>query len=354
MPEYEHILIADGVSREYVVDDPIMGRVTATVVDNASLALSRGQIHALVGESGSGKSTLARMLGFVIQPTTGSILLDGVPQRRSRPRRDVLRRVQILFQDPYGSLNPLQRLRYLVGRPLRLHGFASRRRDVEEGVSRLLESVGLLPPESFLDRRPGDLSGGQRQRVVIARALASRPDVLLADEPVSMLDVSIRLEILDLLRRMSDERGVAVLYVTHDIASARYISDFVSVMYAGRIVEAGPVAAVIGRPLHPYTRLLVDSTPAAVPPGLRRASRVPLGEGDVGEPPRIAIRPRGCPFQPRCPAATAICGEQEPPRVTSGASWTECWHPLEQASAVDSPEPGGAATRRTAPTRRSR
>jgi peptide/nickel transport system ATP-binding protein len=329
MHEYEHILIADDISREYVVDDPIMGRVAATVVENASLALSRGQIHALVGESGSGKSTLARMLGFVIHPTSGSILLDGARQRRARPRRDVLRRVQILFQDPYGSLNPLQRLRYLIGRPLRLHGFASRRRDVEAGVSRLLESVGLLPTASFLDRRPGDLSGGQRQRVVIARALASRPDVLLADEPVSMLDVSIRLEILDLLRRLSDEQGVAVLYVTHDIASARYISDFVSVMYAGRIVEAGPVDAVIDRPLHPYTRLLVDSTPAAAPPGHRRASRVAMGEADVGEPPRVAIRPPGCPFQPRCPAATAICAEQRPPKVARGESWAECWNPVE-------------------------
>jgi peptide/nickel transport system ATP-binding protein len=329
MPESEPVLVADDVSREYVVDDPILGRITATVVENASLALSPGRIHALVGESGSGKSTLARMLGFVIQPTAGSILLDGVRQRRSRPRRDVLRRVQILFQDPYGSLNPLQRLRYLIGRPLRLHGFASRRLDVEQGVSALLESVGLLPSESFLDRRPGDLSGGQRQRVVIARALASRPDVLLADEPVSMLDVSIRLEILDLLRRLSDEQGVAVLYVTHDIASARYISDVVSVMYAGRIVEAGPVDAVIDRPLHPYTRLLVDSTPAAAPPGSRRSSRMPLGVGDVGEPPRVAIRPAGCPFQPRCPAATAICAEQAPPKVIRGESWAECWNPLD-------------------------
>ncbi|WP_284297984.1 ABC transporter ATP-binding protein [Homoserinibacter gongjuensis] len=305
-----------------------MGRVAATVVENASLALSRGQIHALVGESGSGKSTLARMLGFVIHPTSGSILLDGARQRRARPRRDVLRRVQILFQDPYGSLNPLQRLRYLIGRPLRLHGFASRRRDVEAGVSRLLESVGLLPSASFLDRRPGDLSGGQRQRVVIARALASRPDVLLADEPVSMLDVSIRLEILDLLRRLSDEQGVAVLYVTHDIASARYISDFVSVMYAGRIVEAGPVDAVIDRPLHPYTRLLVDSTPAAAPPdiGVHRVSR--WAKRMSGSPPSRDSSP-GCPFQPRCPAATAICAEQRPPKVARGESWAECWNPVE-------------------------
>ena len=266
------VLVADRLSKDYWVDDPVRGRVKARVVEDASIVLVPGTIHALVGESGSGKSTLARMLGFVIRPTEGQLMLGGAVQRRSTPSRAMLRRVQILFQDPYGSLNPLQRLRYILSRPLRLHGYARSRRDVDAGVRDVLESVSLTPAADFIDRRPADLSGGQRQRVVIARALATRPEVILADEPVSMLDVSIRLEILHLLQRLSAEQEVAMLFVTHDIASARYIAQSISVMYAGRIVESGPIADVIERPLHPYTRLLVESTPEAPAPGERRAA----------------------------------------------------------------------------------
>lgn len=273
MSSAEAVLTADRVSREYSVDEPGRGRVTTRVVDEATLALVPGRIHALVGESGSGKSTLARMLAMAIQPTSGRVLLDGKAQTARRPSRAVLQRIQLLFQDPFGSLNPLQSVRYILGRPLQIHGFARSRAAIEAGVTELLESVGLTPAAEFIDRRPSDLSGGQRQRVVIARALASRPDVMLADEPVSMLDVSIRLEILDLLRRLADERQVAMLYVTHDIASARYIGDEISVMRAGRIVESGAVTEVIADPQDPYTRLLLDATPAIVPPGQRRAQR---------------------------------------------------------------------------------
>ncbi|HEY2077898.1 MAG TPA: ABC transporter ATP-binding protein [Streptosporangiaceae bacterium] len=291
-------------------------------VDGVSLALYSGEITALVGESGSGKSTIARVLAQLERATTGKVVLDGRPVRRRRPRwyRRYARRVQMIFQDPFSSLNPTHRVNYVLGRPLRIHGYAHSRRQTEVGVLRLLEQVELTPASQYAGKFPHELSGGQRQRVAVARALAARPEVILADEPVSMLDVSIRLSVLNLLRRLVTGSGAALLYITHDIASARYFAKTTLVMYAGRLAEGGDSEAVTQEPAHPYTRLLISAAPD---PG-RADGTSP--DADSGEPPSLARPPRGCRFHPRCPHAMAVCKEQHPPRADLNAThWVHCW-----------------------------
>jgi peptide/nickel transport system ATP-binding protein len=236
-------------------------------VNDVSLRITAGQTLALVGESGSGKSTVVRTLAQLQRPTAGTITLDGQPAgRHGRGLRAYRKRVQLIFQDPFASLNPMHTVRHHVARPLlALHGSAKhgglRRRSLDDAVHELLASVNLTPPEEVARKYPHELSGGQRQRVAIARALASSPDVLLADEPVSMLDVSIRLEILNLLDRLMRERSLGMLYVTHDLATARHFANDIMVMYRGSIVERGPADEVILRPTHPYTRLLAAAAP---------------------------------------------------------------------------------------------
>ncbi|HKT03067.1 MAG TPA: ATP-binding cassette domain-containing protein, partial [Rugosimonospora sp.] len=231
-------------------------------VDRVSFTLRSGYTTALVGESGSGKSTIARMLARLVRPTSGEIRLDGVPLR-SGPRavRRYRGEVQMIFQDPFGSLNPTHTVAYHLRRPLQLHHLGGGPQGTQDAVHRLLERVNLTPAEQVAEKFPHELSGGQRQRVAIARALAPRPRVLLADEPVSMLDVSIRLEILHLIDRLQREEDLAVLYVTHDLATARHFASTVMVMYRGQIVESGPSDDVILRPRHPYTQLLARAAP---------------------------------------------------------------------------------------------
>src|SRR4051794_39373374 len=232
-------------------------------VDDVSFELRPGTITALVGESGSGKSTVARLLARLHDPSGGAVLFEGSDVSRVRSRRDVLRyrsQVQIIFQDPFGSLNPVKTIRHHVERPLRIHRVVPPAQ-IEGRVHELLRTVGLVPPEHVAAKYPHELSGGQRQRVAIARALAVEPKVVLADEPTSMLDVSIRIGILNLMLQLKEERGIAFLYVTHDLASARYVADEILVMYAGQIVEHGPVEQVLAEPLHPYTRLLLAAVP---------------------------------------------------------------------------------------------
>jgi peptide/nickel transport system ATP-binding protein len=233
---------------------------TLTAVDNVSLTLESGKTIALVGQSGSGKSTIAKLLLGLERPTSGQILLDGerVGRRVSRGYRSA---VQMVFQDPFASLNPYHSVAHHLERPLRLHGRASTPAEVRRGVHRLLERVRLEPAEVVADRRPHELSGGQRQRVAIARALAPEPAILVADEPVSMLDVSIRLGVLNLLSDLQRQSDLGVLYITHDLATARHFSDEILVMYRGEIVERGPSDDVILRPRHDYTRLLLDAAP---------------------------------------------------------------------------------------------
>jgi peptide/nickel transport system ATP-binding protein len=280
-------------------------------VEDVSFALRPGTITALVGESGSGKTTVARLLARLYDPTAGAVLFDGDDVSRVRRRRDVLRyrsQVQIIFQDPFGSLNPVKTIRHHVERPLRIHRIVPPAQ-VEERAHELLRTVGLVPPEEIATKYPHELSGGQRQRVAIARALAVEPKVVLADEPTSMLDVSIRIGILNLMVRLKEERGIAFLYVTHDLASARYVADEILVMYAGQIVERGPVEQVLAEPLHPYTRLLL----AAVPdPAKRDAERI---EARKGLASAAVDPPAGCRFVSRCPLAIDVCSRVTPQLV---------------------------------------
>jgi peptide/nickel transport system ATP-binding protein len=248
--------------RDLTVDFRLRGGTRLRAVDHCSFELKKGETLALVGESGSGKSTVVRAVGQLVRPASGTVLLDGAPAgRHGRALRAYRKRVQLVFQDPFASLNPMHTVRYHLARPIKMlhHGHTGARLDDE--IYSLLRSVNLTPPEEIARKHPHELSGGQRQRVAIARALASDPDVLLADEPVSMLDVSIRLEILNLLDRLKRERDLALLYVTHDLATARYFSSEIMVMYRGEIVESGPADDIILRPSHPYTQLLAAAAP---------------------------------------------------------------------------------------------
>ncbi|MFC3835714.1 MULTISPECIES: ABC transporter ATP-binding protein [Deinococcus] len=284
------------------------GSATVTAVNDMTLSIGRGEVLGLVGESGSGKSTIARLVTRLHDPTEGAMRLDGrdVPARlRGRELRSFRRNVQMIFQDPFASLNPLHTVGYIVGRPLRIHGLA-RGDDVQTQVAALLDRVGLTPGAAYAAKRPHELSGGQRQRVVIARALAARPTLILADEPTSALDVSIRLDIMNLLLDLVAQEGLSMLFITHDLAGARYMSDRIAVMYAGHLVEIGPAADVIGDPQMPYTQLLKSAAPK--PEGNLAAGALEAR----GEVPDLTNLPPGCPFEPRCPYARAVCREGLP------------------------------------------
>jgi peptide/nickel transport system ATP-binding protein len=270
-------------------------------------------VTALVGESGSGKSTIAKVLARLEQPSGGRVLFRGKDIVAAEPRRASLEyrgRVQMIFQDPFGSLNPLHTVRYHLARPLLRHGKVSAA-DVDQRVASLLETVGLAPGAEVLRKLPHQMSGGQRQRVAIARALAVEPEVILADEPISMLDVSIRMGVLNLMARLKEEKSLAYLYITHDIASARYIGDEIMVMYAGHVVERAPSDDLVHKPAHPYTELLLS----AVPDPKRERSRA----ADVrGRPPNLVDPPHGCPFAERCPKVMDVCKKENPAETQLG------------------------------------
>jgi peptide/nickel transport system ATP-binding protein len=280
------VLEARALSRTFSIGTSFWGaRQTLTAVDDVTISLQRGRVTALVGESGSGKSTVARLLTRLHEPTAGSIVLDGEDVTRIHGRRrlrDYRAQVQMIFQDPFDSLNPVKRVGHHLARPLRIHRVVPADQ-VEARVLELLESVGLVPAVIVARKYPHELSGGQRQRVAIARALAVEPKVVLADEPISMLDVSIRLGILNLLRELKERRQIAFLYITHDLASARYVADEIHVMYRGRIVEHGPTDDVLQQPLHAYTRLLLSAVPRPEA-GLDAVA----WEGRTGETARLA------------------------------------------------------------------
>ena len=294
-------------------------------VRTVSFRLYRGGVVALVGESGSGKSTIARLLAGQEKLGSGSIRLDGEPVNLSTRRafRRYKSSVQLVFQDPFSSLNPVHTVRYHIERPVRLHQGRKSGTDAEKEVASLLKQVKLTPPEQFLRKYPHELSGGQRQRVAFARALAARPEVLLADEPVSMLDVSIRLEMLSLLDDLRLRFQLALLYITHDIASARYFADEVLVLYAGQVVERGPAEQLTQHPAHPYTQLLVASAPdpdrfgSTLREGARSAAR---------EQSAAMATVAGCPFSPRCPFADDHCRAHAPAlqRIDTSRA-AACW-----------------------------
>ncbi|MFN8589011.1 MAG: ABC transporter ATP-binding protein [Candidatus Eisenbacteria bacterium] len=297
-----------GLRKTYATGGLFSSGRTVVAAEDVAFRIHRGEAVALVGESGSGKSTIARLLMRLEPADSGSALLDGEDVFAREPGRASLayrRRVQMVFQDPFGSLNPAHDIAHHLARPLlRLApatGAARGAKWAREQAIELLHTVGLEPAEEFVDRRPYELSGGQRQRVAIARALAASPDLLVADEPTSMLDVSIRMGILQLLAKLKRERGLAVLLITHDLASARYLAERIVVLYRGRVVEDGPSDVVVERPAHPYTQALLAS----------------IAEGGGAPPARgsgtsTAPSGAGCPFADRCADAFAPCRTVEP------------------------------------------
>jgi peptide/nickel transport system ATP-binding protein len=297
-----------------------------SAVRGVSLSLYRGGVVALVGESGSGKSTVAKLLAGQEKPSAGTVRLEGRPVVVSNRRSFRLYKseVQYVFQDPFGSLNPVHTVRHHLERPLRLHVRAPKSK-LEARLLELMNQVRLTPAEQFLSMYPHELSGGQRQRVSFARALAAGPKVLLADEPVSMLDVSIRLDMLNLLDDLRRRLELALLYITHDIASARYFADEALVMYAGQIVERGPAEQLTQSPAHPYTQLLVASAPDPEDLGgsLRRGPKL-AGRGQVAAASPATV---GCSFSSRCPFADERCRTRAPDLVNIGPTRAAaCWH----------------------------
>lgn len=310
---------------------PFGSKRAVQAVEDASLTLYAGRATALVGESGSGKTTVARMLAGMHTPSRGEILFEEKPVNitRRREMKKYLSQVQYVFQDPFSSLNPVHSVQHHLSRPLRIHGHVRTNLELEQQSLALLEKVSLIPARQFIDKYPYQLSGGQRQRVSIARALAVQPAVLLADEPVSMLDVSIRLDMLNLLLKLKEEEGLAFLFITHDIASARYFAEETQVMYAGQMVEGGPSDEVIRRPRHPYTRLLRSAAPD--PDHMeklaqREESGVELVLPERGEPPSLLNPPAGCRFHLRCPHVMDVCRQRFPERTDfGGGHWAHCF-----------------------------
>ena len=283
----------------------LVGREAGSVraVDDVSLDIRRGEVLGLVGESGSGKTTLGRTLLGLVPATEGSVRFEGeeITGMSERELRRLRRRMQIVFQDPHASLNPAMTIEQSVGHPLEIHGIAKgaeRRRRVAE----TLETVGLAPVEQFIDKYPSDLSGGQKQRAVIARSIILNPVLLVADEPVSMLDMSVRAKILELMLDLKRHFGFTYLYITHDLATAKFFCDRIAILYLGRIVEMGPSEAIYEDPKHPYTKALLRAIPEPDP---RRSVPRDLPRGEV---PDAARPPLGCSFHPRCPAAFEVCG----------------------------------------------
>jgi peptide/nickel transport system ATP-binding protein len=287
-------------------------------VREVELRLASGEALAIVGESGSGKSTLLRMLAGLERPTTGAVLYRGkkLETLSSTERHEFRRRVQVVFQDPFASLNPVKRVEHNVVRPLVLGGHHGAK--LETGVRDAFEAVGLPSSREFRRSFPHELSGGQRQRVAIARAIASEPDVLLADEPTSMLDVSIRVSILKLLLGLQRERGIALVLVTHDVASAATVAPELCVMQSGYVVERAPSGELVDAPHHPYTHELLAALPGSRLRSLPRAASAPTTRGS------------GCPWADRCGRALPACGVTMPPPSTSGARSVRCHSPLSE------------------------
>jgi oligopeptide/dipeptide ABC transporter ATP-binding protein len=290
-------------------------------VDHVSLTVDENETSALVGESGCGKTTLGRLILRTLEPTSGQILFEGIDitKLEGRELKDMRKRIQMIFQDPMASLNPRKTVAKAVGQPLQYNGLTDKT-ELHSRVSQLLDSVGLIP-ELFAYRFPHELSGGQRQRVVIARAVALHPKFIVADEPVSALDVSIRAQILNLMKELGDRLGLSYLLVTHDLAVARFMSAKVFVMYLGEIVETTRTEELFNNPLHPYTRALLSASSIPDPKATRGRERVIL-KGDVPSPIEV---PTGCRFRARCPKAFAKCGDRPILKETRPGHYVACF-----------------------------
>jgi oligopeptide/dipeptide ABC transporter ATP-binding protein len=308
------LLEARGLSKFYLARD---GKGLLRAVSDVSLSLAPGETLGIVGESGCGKSTLARMLMRLIEPTEGKVLFEGedllaLSRQALRQRR---RDIQIVFQDPYASLDPRMSIAQIIAEPLDIHGIGTKAERAAK-VKELIALVGLDP--SAAGRYPHEFSGGQRQRIGIARAIALEPKLVVLDEPVSALDVSIQSQILNLLDDLKTRLRLSYVFISHDLSVVQHVSDRVAVMYLGRIVEEGPADAVLGAPKHPYTQALISAIPEIDP--TQRKSHVLL----PGDPPNPENIPSGCPFHPRCPIAQDICRTEVPPVRMAGASRARC------------------------------
>ncbi|MGA3401237.1 MAG: oligopeptide/dipeptide ABC transporter ATP-binding protein [Acetobacteraceae bacterium] len=321
------MLEAIAVSHAFDVSRPALQRLlarekraTLRAVDAVSFAIPRGTTLSLVGESGCGKSTVARLAVGLYTPSAGEIRFEGQPLSAARAQPDLRRRMNMIFQDPYASLNPRWRVRDIIAEPIRAFGIVRSAGELRDRVGALLSQVGLAPADG--DKYPHEFSGGQRQRVSIARALSSEPEFLVCDEPTSALDVSVQAQILNLMRDLQSRLGLTYLFISHNLAVVRHMSDRLGVMYLGRIVELGPANEVFQAPRHPYTRLLLDAIPDLENPG---RSRTPVG----GEVPSPIAPPPGCPFHPRCPLANARCRVEKPVHTRAGDALVAC-HAVEE------------------------
>jgi len=318
--EVEHLVKHFPIKEGLLIDREV---AAVHAVDDCSLTLHEGETLGLVGESGCGKSTLCRAIMQLIRPTSGSVRFQGqeLVGRSHKQMQPLRREMQMIFQDPFASLNPRKRIGQIVGDPLQLHGLASGR-ELRRNVQELLDRVGLSA--EHYNRYPHEFSGGQRQRIGIARALALRPKLIIADEPVSALDVSIQAQIINLLDDLQDEFGLSYIFVAHDLGVVRHVSDRIAVMYLGKIVERSPAAVLYKRPIHPYSVALLSAVP--IPDPKANAARTPVVlEGDVPSP---VDPPSACRFHTRCPWATEICSEDEPPLADYGSGQAAaCHHP---------------------------